>query len=91
MSDNTKTINAIRRLCLKDLDATSDAELQAELISDKLIAAYEDGRRDGLRQAAQLCHEIQLNIEEQGIASPYGDRFASEVRALADGPGWEHK
>lgn len=33
-NDSVKTLDAIRRLALKDLDATSDEELRAEIVAD---------------------------------------------------------
>jgi hypothetical protein len=46
--------------------------------------AYAAGAAAKREECAKVCDDLQSEMVEQGIASPYGDRFADAIRARGE-------
>lgn len=62
--DSVKTLDAIRRLVLKDLDATSDEELRAEI-----VAEGDDPKAVARSVAIELDHVVASAMRERAAAA----------------------
>jgi hypothetical protein len=62
----------------------NDFVFDSEDLQRFFALAYAAGAAAKREECAKVCDDLQSEMVEQGIASPYGDRFADAIRARGE-------